>query len=392
MHIMMITHVGDTVGHVVRGLALADALTAEGARVEFAVDPRSQWLFDTWPSSYRTHCVRWDFSHNAFSRTAAPDRVLTGVVNANRDLLSVLESSKPDLALGFPGIFSFQACRALGIPHSCVMHGPYLSPLLDIPDASPAERAVLDLTSEILLGGAVDQVLVRLSTELGLPEATTRRALAEEAIICPQPGLPFALSCGKNVRVADYIAASYGPPPPAQLSQDSEVCYVTFGSGNPCDVSAVARCAADVYRTVLVSPGDLRLEGLPDNVVVCRAVASQALVGRVSAVISHGGIGTVGTFAQVGTPQLVIPTEPDQATMAVHGTRHGVAIQCGLEEWSRSPQTGRRLPVLETLKLRSAVEQMRDMNPAAWTKTPARGATEIAALVMSGDAVFGLAS
>ncbi|MDZ4064564.1 MAG: hypothetical protein U1E22_07850 [Coriobacteriia bacterium] len=392
MHIMMIAHVGETVGHVARGLAIADALRNRGTKVEFAVDPRAQWLFDVWPSSYRTYPISWDFSHNAFGRDSAPQQVLRGVLKANRELLAVLKETQPDAALGLPGLFSFQACRSLGIPHASVMHAPYLSPLLDLHDASQAERIVLDLTNEILLGGAVDTVLNELSAKLALPAATMREALAEETIICPQPGLPFRGPCPQNIQVADFIAASYGPSPPPGLSTGSDLCYVTFGSGNPCDLGNVVRSVAGLYDQVLLSTGSLRVGDMPKNVITCRAVSAEGLLDRVSAVVSHGGIGTVGTFARAGIPQLVIPTEPDQATMAVHGTRHGVCMQCGLEAWSEHAQTGRRLPQMGVSELHDAILQMRDAEAASWNRFPACGASNVAGIVMNGEQPAALAS
>jgi len=54
MRILIVTHIGETFGHLVRGLAVADALTSKGAIVEVAAGEAAAELLATWPVSYHT--------------------------------------------------------------------------------------------------------------------------------------------------------------------------------------------------------------------------------------------------------------------------------------------------------------------------------------------------
>lgn len=342
MRILMIAHIGETFGHLVRGLSIADELTARGVYVVFAASNEAVWLLKTWKHTYTHHSLRWRFSHNSCDPDRPSSSFLNRVTESNLDVMELIKDLHPDLIVGLPGIFTTQVARHLRIPHVSVLHGPYLSPIVKLKEPTQIESVILEFAKQIFYGGCVDTIFSHLSQVLGLPKLTYEEYLQTEAIFVPQPGL--SLSNFPNIHQVSFIRASIGPPLDDREANLSEACYITFGSGNPCDISKIVQLTSNVFPWVIVSTGRTQLPNVPKSVVTKPFIASFSLSGQVAAVISHGGIGTVGTFAEHGTPQLIIPTELDQATMAVHAARLGIAKNCGLKSWATRPQLGRRLP------------------------------------------------
>lgn len=377
MRIMMIAHIGETLGHLVRGLAIADELAKKGHEVEFAASDRARALLPSWEPRYMHHPVRWNWSHNSCMPDLAPSGFLRGVYESNCDLLQLLTNDPPDVLVGLPGLFSVQLARHLKIPHLSTLHGPYLSPVVRLQNPSGVEAAILSFTRRIFYGGCVDHTYAHLTATLGFPPMTYREYLETETIVVPQPGLD--LEDLPNIQQFGFIRASFGPPIDSEDIDLAESCYITFGSGNPCDISSIVGVAASVFPRVIVTTGHKPLQMLPDGVIDRPFIASSSLAGRVSAVVSHGGIGTVGTFAEHGTPQLIIPTELDQATMAMHADRLGIASSCGLEDWATRPRLGRRLPRIDEGEL---TRQLRALRSKHVTRHKCSGAEEIASAIV----------
>jgi UDP:flavonoid glycosyltransferase YjiC (YdhE family) len=375
MRILMVAHIGETLGHLVRGLSIADELTARGVSVEFAASDKARSLLKTWNHPYIHHRVRWDWSHNSCDPEKPHPSYLSRVSESVSDVLGLLDRVRPDLVVGLPGIFTTQAARHLTIPHVSVLHGPYLVPLLQLNEMTPTESAVFQFANKIFTGGCVDTIYSHLANMHGVPELSYETYLRTETIVVPHPGL--RLPDLPNIHQARFIRASFGPPVDLAKLNLSETCYVTFGSGNPCDITRIIELARRVFPFVIVSTGRTKLGIIRDNVIAQSFIASFSLAGRVAAVISHGGIGTVGTFAEHGTPQLIIPTELDQATMAVLTARSNLALQCGLHSWADDPRLGRRMPDFRDGELLSLLEALR-ARPPVFPDVVSSGASDIA--------------
>ncbi len=375
MYVLMIAHIGETLGHLVRGLSIADELTARGIQVELACSPRAASLLENWRIQYPHHRIRWDFSHNSMAPDVPSTRFLSFVTETTSDVVKLLNNTKPDLVIGLPGVFSVQAARSLGIPHISILHGPWLSPIVSVEKPTAVELAVLNFAQRIFMDGCVDRVYSHLSRTMGFPDLNYQGYLESETIFVPQPGL--CLPTRSNIIETKFIRASFGPQSNLNHSKLEDACYVTFGSGNPCDISIIVELAQTVFPTIIVSTGKKQLRYGSPKIISQTYIASSTLAGRVAAVISHGGIGTVGTFAEYGTPQLIIPTEIDQATMAVHAVRFGIAKQYGLDVWARQPRLGRHLPDINKHELHRALIDLRLARNSS-TDILADGAAEIA--------------
>lgn len=375
MYILMAAHIGDTLGHLVRGLAIADELTANGVRVEFACSEKASWLLKGWKRPYVHHRVRWLFSHNGCNQTKPSAAYLGAVRDMNTDVLALFNRLQPDLVVGLPGIFTTQAARFMGIRHVSILHGPYLSPIDYFNNPSIIEAAVLQFSRSIFNGGCIDAIYDELHRSLSLPVLSYDEFLNTEQIFVPQPGM--RLPQRGNIQSVGFIRASFGPPCKLDPTVLGNSCYVTFGSGNPCDISRIIELCCNVFPTVLVSTGQNTLREVPNGVLTWPFIASSSLAGRIPVVISHGGIGTVGTFVEYATRQIIIPTELDQATMAIHAARLGIAQHFGLDAWASVPMLGRQLPKFEEEEFVALLTQLKS-KPSTSAAFECSGASQIA--------------
>lgn len=294
--------------------------------------------------------IPWGWSHNGLR----PERIaheIPAVVATNRALVDLLQHERFDLVLSFPGIFTSQAAERCGVAHVCVVHGVYLSGAVRVPQADIIEQAVLDFGRNFFRSQA-QRIWDELSKCLDVPSMSYDEWLRDQllAIVDPLLTLPER----SNFIRLPMIAASYGGPPPLRPSALRETCVISFGSGNRCDVSSVVDAAARYFEHVLLCGHRQSRDG---RVVSTSHVSHRLLAGRVRACISHGGLGTVAAFARAGTPQLLVPTEIDQATTAVHARRAGLATVVGLESWMTRASLGRRI-LAQPMQLDVAVNRL----------------------------------
>jgi UDP:flavonoid glycosyltransferase YjiC (YdhE family) len=132
----------------------------------------------------------------------------------------------------------------------------------------------------------------------------------------------------------DRGAPSAAPPGwVAALGTDRPFVYVTAGTEPPSVtfpwrevLAAVGGLDLDAVATIGPHVDPAALGTVPGNVRVERFVAQADLLARASAVISHGGAGSVLGAAAHGRPQLVVPLFADQ-------WENGVAVDtagCGI--------------------------------------------------------------
>jgi len=377
MRILMIAHIGETLGHLIRGLAIADELTNYGQNVEFATSREDEYLSLS-NHIYKNYKIRWRFSHNSCNPGVPTSDYLDKVLETNISILNLLNEIQTDLIIGLPGIFTSQVARKLKIPHISILHGPYLSPIIFLENASELESIVLEFARKIFIGGCVDIIYKNLSNKIGVPKITYNEYLHTEKIFVPQFGLPIEKL--PNIHIANFIRASFGPKINFNKLNLESSCYITFGTGNPCDITNIIKIARKVFKQVIVTTGNISLRNKFNGVIIKPFISSSSLVGKISAVISHGGIGTVGTFTEYKTPQIIIPTEIDQATMAIFAKRLGIAEHLGLDSWAENPRLGRHLPKFEENRLEALLQNLKSKQINS-IKIESNGAKEIASFI-----------
>jgi MGT family glycosyltransferase len=96
----------------------------------------------------------------------------------------------------------------------------------------------------------------------------------------------------------------------------------------------------------------------PDHVQVESWVDQPAVLGRTTAVVSHGGSGTfLGALAR-GLPQLCVPQGADQFRNAEGGARAGAALALGPDELSAASVCAATERLLEDSTLRAAARRV----------------------------------
>ena len=91
--------------------------------------------------------------------------------------------------------------------------------------------------------------------------------------------------------------------------------------------AAIEAAADQPYGAIVVGRPDLVAGRLPANVVVCESVPQLALLGRVDAVVSHGGHNTVSEALSHGLPLVVAPIRDDQPIVASQVVRAGAGVR-----------------------------------------------------------------
>jgi len=381
MNVLIITHTGETLGHLIRGLAIADELKIHGAKVEFAVSMnKARWLLNSRKPTYEYHDLNWQFSHNSCDKYKPPFSFLERVIETNFGIKEIIQKVSPDIILSMPGIVTTQIAKSFGIPHIAIMHGPYLSPIVNLNNPTSVESSILDFTKQVFYGGCVDKIFLYLSNKLNLPKLTYEEFLHTENIIVPQPGLP--LPNLPNIHQVNFISASIGKEYIFNDINLKDACYITFGSGNPVDFSRIVQLTCEVFPSVIINTGFIEIKNISEQVISKPFISNSSLAGQIALVISHGGIGTVGTFAEYKTSQIIIPTEVDQATMAIHAYRLGIANHCGLESKVKNLRLGRSLPSFTDEEFMNLLKNYKDQSMNI-KKIESTGAKDIASLIIN---------
>jgi zeaxanthin glucosyltransferase len=144
-------------------------------------------------------------------------------------------------------------------------------------------------------------------------------------------------------------------------------------------VAAVAPLRAAV-QAIIVGPPEL-LPGLPDNVLVVPSVPMLALLPRVDAVISHGGMNTVSEALAHGLPLVIAPIRHDQPVVAAQVARAGAGIRVPFSRVRPAQLREALVTILDDPSYRHAAERIRDSFAAAGGASAAAARLECLAQV-----------
>ena len=271
------------------------------------------------------------------------DRVMFGPAREFcRDVIEELDREPADVVVVDTLIPSaLSGAEAAGCPSVLLMHGPYLMPR---PDAPPPGTGFMpargplgrwrDRAAAALIARVFRTALPALNqarAELGLPPVrglADVMSAASRVLVCTSPGYDFAAGAVPvNVR---YV----GP----QLDDASAGTWDDPG-GSPLVLvglsSTVMSHEEELLQRAAEALGQLPVRGLvttgpavnpaairaPANVSVRRWVRHADVLPYCSAVLTHGGHGTVMKALAAGVPLVVAPLgrdQPDNAARVVH--------------------------------------------------------------------------
>ncbi|HKY16640.1 MAG TPA: nucleotide disphospho-sugar-binding domain-containing protein, partial [Microthrixaceae bacterium] len=156
------------------------------------------------------------------------------------------------------------------------------------------------------------------------------------ACLLTDPRWPFERSRPEPVEPSPSVEV---PPWLASFGSTRPAVYVTFGTERAAadaPWSALLEAIGDREIDALVTTGahaDVGAFGqLPGNVRVERYVPQSQVLGRVAAVLSHAGAGTMLGAAGAGVPQVVVPLFADQWDNADAIASVGAAMLCEEDE------------------------------------------------------------
>jgi len=237
-----------------------------------------------------------------------------------------------------------------GVRSAIVMHGPYMVPRPDIPPLGTGwmpgkgplgrlrDRSAAAVTLAVFRSWM--PALNRVRAEVGLPPVRGLPGLmarADRVLVCSSPSYDFGSgSVPANVR---YV----GP----QLDDDPGEGSGEWRAGEPgqplvlVGLSSTVMLQEGLLQRAADALGQAQVRGLvttgpavdpavisaPDNVTVTRWVRHADVLPHCSAVITHGGHGTVMKALIAGVPLIVVPLgrdQPDNAGRVVYagaGTR-----------------------------------------------------------------------
>ncbi|MDQ3897749.1 MAG: glycosyltransferase [Actinomycetota bacterium] len=302
------------------------------------------------PASFAPEVERARFAHRPFADVAPEE---WGAVMSRLPDLGYEESEKLVLAEVFAGANVRAALP--GVLSAVEEWSPHvvLRETAELASHLAAERfGVPEVRVAVALGlvegFALDvfaEALVPVRAELGLDgDAADRlRAARSWTLVPPSFEYPDSARVGADrYRGGD----DDGPPTPlppwwAEDLSDLPLVYVTFGTVAttvpafgavlPVAVRAVADLPVRVLVTVGQSGNPEVLAGLPANVHVERWVAQAEVLPHASAVVCHGGFGSVMGPLKAGVPLVVVPQFADQPYNAarVAAVGAGVALPLG---------------------------------------------------------------
>ncbi len=280
------------------------------------------------------------------------DRLLCGPAREFcRDVVEELHREAADVVVVDTLIPSARfGAEVAGVPAVIVMHGPYMVPRAEVPPlgtgfmparGSPGrlrDRSAAALALAVFRTGL--PALNQARAEFGL--APLRDGLdlvskADQILVCTSPSYDFAPGsvpanvCYVGPQLDDAASAASGDPwagPPGRP-------LVLVG------LSSTVMLQEGLLQRAADAVGQLQVRGLittgpavdpavivaPPNVTVTRWVRHADVLPYCSAVITHGGHGTVMKALIAGVPLVVVPLgrdQPDNAARVVHagaGTR-----------------------------------------------------------------------
>jgi MGT family glycosyltransferase len=260
-----------------------------------------------------------------------------------RDLAEELEREPADVAMVdtmiFPAMFGAEVA---GVRAVIVMHGPYMIPRPDVPPLGtglmPAKGALGRLRdrSAAAVTNAVFRsampALNRTRAEVGLapvsdlPDLMSR---ADRVLVCSSPSFDFAPgSVPANVC---YVGPQLDDQPSAESGRSwagSPGLVLVGLSSTVMRQEGLLQRAADALGQLpvrgLVTTGpavDPAVISASDNVTVTRWARHADVLPHCSAVITHGGHGTVLKALIAGVPLVILPLgrdQPDNAARVIH--------------------------------------------------------------------------
>ena len=345
------------VGRAVAGGHQVRVLGTEGLRSRFesagATFLRYKYAPDNDLRQPETDLVKdWESRNPLTQWQRVRDRQLCGPAREFcRDVAEELHRDPADVAVVDTMILAAMfGAEAAGVRAVIVMHGPYMMPRADVPPFGsglmPArgplgrlrDRSAAAVTNAVFRSAM--PALNRARAEAGLPPLRDLPDLmgrADRVLVCSSPSYDFASgSVPANVRyVGPQLDDEPGEGSGGRWADKPGQPLVLVGlSSTVMRQNGLLQCAADALGQLpvrgLVTTGpavDPAVISAPGNVTVTRWARHADVLPHCSAVITHGGHGTVMKALIAGVPLIVVPLGRDQPDNAARVVYAGAGIR-----------------------------------------------------------------
>jgi len=229
---------------------------------------------------------------------------------------------------------------------------------LEIPFASLVVLAAGTLGTPALVAEPVQQV----RAELGLPPDPHASLLSGRLVLAPLPPsfrdpahrLPAATA---HFRPFEEAPATYDGPTRVYFTLGT-VFNLESGDLFPRVLAGLEELQVEVVATVGAEIDPAELGPLPQRISVERFVPQAEILGRCSAIVSHGGSGSVLGALAHGLPQVLIAMGADQPLNAARCEQLGLG--CFLDPFTATPADVREAvaAVLAEPSYRAAAERL----------------------------------
>jgi MGT family glycosyltransferase len=368
-------------GHQVR------VLGTEGLRARFesagATFLRYKYAPDNDMRQPETDLVKdWQTRNPLSQWRRVRDRQLCGPAREFcRDVAEELQRETADVAVIDTMIpAAMFGAEVTGVRAVIVMHGPYMIPRPDVPPLGtglmPAKGPLGRLRDRSAAAVALAvfrramPALNRTRAEAGLPPVRDLPGLmarADRILVCSSPSYDFGSAtvpanvCYVGPQLDDEASGASGD----RWADSSGLPLVLVG------LSSTVMCQEGLLQRAADALGQLPVRGLvttgpavdpavvsaPDNVTVTRWVRHADVLPHCSAVITHGGHGTVMKALIVGVPLILVPLgrdQPDNAGRVLHA-RAGIRLRKNATVSALRAAVSR---VIEDPRYRAAAGQM----------------------------------
>jgi len=339
------------VGRAVAGGHQVRVLGTEGLRSRFesagATFLRYRYAPDNDMSKPETELVKdWQSRNPVTQWRRVRDRQLVGPARELcRDVAEELQREPADVTLVDTMIpAAMFGAEVSGVRAVIVMHGPYMIPRPDIPPLGTGWMPGKGLLGRLRDRSAAAVTLAvfrswmpglnRTRAEVGLPPVRDLPGLmarADRVLVCSSPSYDFgsgsvpANVCYVGPQLEDHPGQGSGDQragPPGQPLVLVGLSSTVMRQEGLLQRAADALGQLPVRGLITTGPAvDPAVISAPDNVTVTRWARHADVLPHCSAVITHGGHGTVMKALIAGVPLILVPLgrdQPDNAGRVVH--------------------------------------------------------------------------
>ena len=323
LRIAILPHVGIAKSHLLRAIALNELLRSKFQTVLILPSSGREFVQQYFPS-ISCEWIDWHYGHNDVLNPLLSELVRR-MKNTAFELERILTSVSADVVIGIPGFQSSAICRAIGIKHISILHGPWLLPEYRLSDLDAGETAVVDSWKTSI--EITDTILRIIAQTFDLKDEGYEHWLENETVLVGQDFNGVDLV--KQRPCIGFLSSDYGTQDCENLPNNA--LSLILGTALDGLEGRLFRVLLSRRSPMIIIGRDVQRRRKNAPPIYYRPALAGTVLARISAMaVCHGGIGTVPVFAKAKVPQLFVPHDLDQAVNAILAVRSGYGLTIDL--------------------------------------------------------------